>query len=194
MSNSKHLQAVEEAKNAEQRGTALLSDRKRRPRLSSRPSVHSNQLDLHAFYTDGAPDGSSSGGGLAGESISRDNPSLLASRCWGYRRPHAIYGGISYSMKSLLEDRHLGVDWYLEPHLNAYVRFYDHDIEVHGTFRHRMCCRVSSSVEGFPDLTCNFCAEIPRLVGFRLSVIREDKSIVKRGSRTSFGGIRVGYL
>ena len=80
-----------------------------------------------------------------------------------------------------LEDKHVSLDWYAESHLHASVCFLGHDVEVRGMFRHRKCNRVSSSAQGFHDRIYNLCAEIPRLIDFRLRVLREDKSIVTRG-------------
>ena len=50
------------------------------------------------------------------------------------------------------------------------------------------------SNEPWPHLTCSMCATIPCLTDFRLRVMREDKSIEKRGTRSTDGGRRLGYL
>jgi len=118
----------------------------------------------------------------------------LSVMCWGYRGPNVVYGGVSYSITSLLEDRHVGVSWHPEPHVEASVSVRDTEVQVQGTFRHKKCRRVSLFVGGFPNLTCPSCAEIPLECDFRQRVVREDKSIVKRGLRTTSSGMRVGYL
>jgi hypothetical protein len=55
--------------------------------------------------------------------------------------------------------------------------------KICGAFRHRECVRFSSSGELFPNLTCSVCARIPHKMDFRMRVVREDRSLVKRGSR-----------
>jgi hypothetical protein len=193
MASSKHLQAVEEFKNQERRGAALLTGRRGRPRTSSALTMESNKSDLHAFFRGGGGT-STSAGGQTCDPFSHDSNSLLSVMCWGYRGPNVVYGGVSYSITSLLEDRHVGVSWHPEPHVEASVSVRDTEVQVQGTFRHKKCRRVSLFVGGFPNLTCPSCAEIPLECDFRQRVVREDKSIVKRGLRTTSSGMRVGYL
>lgn len=48
--------------------------------------------------------------------------------------------------------------------------------------------------EPWAALTCTNYALIPSLTDFKLRVRREDKCIEKRGTRTTEGGRRIGYL
>ena len=67
-------------------------------------------------------------------------------------------------------------------------------VKVNGTFQHRKCICMSMSVEPFPNLTCPMCAQIPRHKDFRIKMRREDHAFVKRGHKSTIGGVRLGYL
>ena len=97
-------------------------------------------------------------------------------------------------MTTLLNDPHSGVDWYPEPHLSADVKVRGGLQNVESAFRHKNCKRVSGTSQPFLNLTCLNCASIPRLHDFRMRVLREKVSLIKRGHHSSTGGIRLGYL
>ena len=67
-------------------------------------------------------------------------------------------------------------------------------LKIIGTFRHRNCHRVSINSEPWTNLTCSICATIPFENDFRLWIMKEDKSIIKRGTKTTKFGMRIGYL
>ena len=67
-------------------------------------------------------------------------------------------------------------------------------VKVSGAFQHVECVRFCTDGKGFQDLTCSMCAQIPQENDFKKKVLREDRAIKKRGSRTTCGGRRVGYL
>ena len=94
----------------------------------------------------------------------------------------------------MLDDRHIGIVWYPKPQVCQSIVVDGSEVLIEGTFRHKACDRMSGSPHGFQGLTCSMCAAIPNEDDFRKRVIREDKSVVKRGSRTTAAGIRVGYL
>jgi len=57
-----------------------------------------------------------------------------------------------------------------------------------------LCVKVDNLGDGFTDLACSMCASIPLENDFRKRVVREDRSIEKRGTRTTGAGMRLGYL
>jgi len=128
------------------------------------------------------------------DSLTSGSSALFVVTCLDYRRTYVVYDRVSYFDTLFLEDWHIDVNWYSEPHLHASVYFFGYDVKVLNTFRHRKCSKVSSSLEKFLNLTCNSCSEIPRLIDFRLRILREGKAIVKRDSITTSSGIRMGYL
>ena len=131
---------------------------------------------------------------MEGTSQEVDRNLLVGLMCYGYRGPPVEYGGNSYVVNALINDPHSGVEWYPEPHLRVDVQICGVVVHVNGTFRHRKCVRMAMGLEPFPDLTCPMCAQIPRENDFRMRIKREDQALVKRGHRTTAGGIRLGYL
>ena len=51
-----------------------------------------------------------------------------------------MYSGKNYNILSLLEDPHLGNNWYSELHLSSIIEFESRKIIVNGVFRHKKCC------------------------------------------------------
>ena len=196
LASSKHLQAVEQSKLPTKRIVPLLSGRKGRPALSSGVSVHSNQLELGRWWrSEIAATETTTGGEIGeGECPTIDRNEVLGLLCWGFRGPTYSYSGVSYSVRDLLNDLHVGGVWYLEPHVNASFSRRGQVFQINGTYRHRLCTRVDRSNEGFTDLCCSMCATIPLENDFRKRILREDRSVEKRGTRTTGAGRRIGYL
>jgi len=94
----------------------------------------------------------------------------------------------------LLNDRHCGIDWYLEPHLSAKIQVKGRVVKVNGGFWHRKYSCMSMAEEPFKNLTCSICALIPLQNDFKMRIIREDFVVTKRGHRSTTSGIRLGYL
>lgn len=186
LNGPKHLKAVEDAVNATKQPAR--TGRRGRPTCSSTTSTHSNQLDLHSWFT------GSSQHNEEGKCGPLDMESLQSFMCFGFRGPNVEYGGLSYVVMAVLQDPHAGVKWYSEPYLHASVQVGDKRVGIAGVFRNRACNRISLSREPFPNLTCSMCAQIPREDDFRMRVRREDRAVVKRGCRTTGRGIRLGYL
>ena len=105
-----------------------------------------------------------------------------------------MYAGKSYDILTLLEDPHVGNNWFPEPHLSSTIELEGQKIVVNGAFRHKECLRFSMSGGPFTDFTCTMCTRIPHEKDFRCRVVREDNSVEKRGFRGTAGGRRVGYL
>ena len=131
---------------------------------------------------------------MEGISLSLEKEIGARLMCYGFRGPAVEYGGNSYLVSSLLNDPHSGSQWYPEPHLSATIQVQDGVVQVNGTFWHRECARLSLSSKPFPNLTCPLCAQIPCQNDFRMRIWREDWAVVKRGHRSTAGGIRLGYL
>jgi len=102
--------------------------------------------------------------------------------CWGFRGPTCTYAAISYSVCELLDDPHAGRSWYPEPQLVASFTRNGSVVEIKGTFRHRGCLRVDLSGGGFANFSCSMCAQIPLENDFRRRVVREERSLEKRGT------------
>ena len=168
MASTKHMQAVEESKNTDRRGSALLSGRRERPWTTS-SIVHSNQPDLHTFYKGPAHEGQE------GDSSGFDSHALLSLMCWDFRGPNVMYGDVSYVVLPLLDDRHVGALWYPEPHATASFLVDEVEVLVRGTFCHRDCHRLSGSIGGFLNFICSMYEQIPRQDDFRKRVVREAK-------------------
>jgi len=186
ISGPKHKKAVEDARRI-QRDPAR-TGRPGRPSTSNRTSCHSNQADLHTWLSRGTSSN------IEGISQTFDSNLLAAAMCYGFRGPSVEYGGNSYEVIALLNDPHSGVEWYPEPHLVATVQVGIDVVQMSGSFRSRKCRRVSMSLQPFTNLTCPACAQIPRENDFRMRIWREDHALVKRGHRSTAGGIRLGYL
>ena len=123
-----------------------------------------------------------------------DHSVLASLYCYGFRGPSIQYVGNSYLVNALLDDLHSGVQWYTERHLTASVHVRRSIVEVKGAFRHKLCDRLSGSIEPFPNLTCSKCALIPLQNDFRMQVRRESSAVLKKGECSTAGGIQVGYL
>lgn len=66
--------------------------------------------------------------------------------------------------------------------------------KVKGTFRHARCSRFSMTSQPFERFTCSQCATITVQDDFRMRVVREEKSLEKRGLRGTGDGCRLSYL
>ena len=202
LASTKHLQAVEQVKTGKKHDTPILSGKRGRPALSSRVSVHSNQPHLGRWWRADSrvpEDATTDHGGppsqtSPGECSEARMNALLGSLCWGFRGPHCIYGGLSYSVCELLNDLHVGLVWYPEPHLIASFTTRSKVIKINGTFRHISCIRVDKSGKGFPNFSCRMCSSIPQENDFYKRVVREGLSVEKRGSRSTGTGRRLAYL
>jgi hypothetical protein len=100
-----------------------------------------------------------------------------------------------YLVKRLLLDLHPGGSWIAEPETKGKVDMGARETKIiEGCFRHKDCKRVLMSGAPFDDLTCTRCAQIPQEVDFRHRIIREELSLEKRGTRSSAGGRRLGFM
>ena len=160
------------------------SGRLGRPSKSTNNSSQSNQGDLHSWFV------TPSSSGLPGIS----SCAIASIMCYGFRGPIVEYGGNSYPVESLLNDRHCGVLWYPEPHLRAKIDIQGQAVLVSGAFCDIHCSRLSVSREPFPNLTCSMYALIPVQNDFRMRIRREEHALIKRGHRSAASGIRLGYL
>ena len=186
LSGLKHQKAVEDSQRSAKEPAR--TGRPGRPSKSTTTSSHSNQGDLHSWFMP------SSSSGMTGITQSIDKSFIAGLMCYGFRGPTVQYGGLSYAVNALLNDRHCGVDWYSEPHLRATVHVQGIVVEITGAFRHKQCSRLSMCGDPFPNLTCPTCAHIPLLNDFRMRIKRKDQVVIKRGQRSTGGGIRLGYL
>lgn len=178
----KHASAVEAAQNTRGRSAVLRTGKKGRPATSS--VCLENQGSLHSWFTS---QGSNSQSGQIHRPLS-----LL---CWGYWRSVCSYAGKMYLVQRLLLDLHPGGSWIAEPETKGRVDLGAGETKIiEGCFRHKGCRRVSMSGAPFDDLTCTRCARIPQEVDFRHRVMREELSLEKRGTRSSAGGRRLGFL
>jgi len=85
------------------------------PNRSSATSSHSNQCNLHLWL------GHTSSLALEGTSPNIHHGLLANLLCYRFRALSVQYGGNLFLVSALLNDPHSGVEWYLEPHLNAIV-------------------------------------------------------------------------
>jgi hypothetical protein len=109
------LKAVEASKASAKHPIAVFSGRRGRPTQSSGVNVYSNQPDLGRWWKARSTSSEFQGGG--GESSITDRNSIIGLICWGFRGPTFMYSHVSYSVKELLNDLHVGGVWYPEPHL-----------------------------------------------------------------------------
>ena len=183
---SRHAQKVLEISTSGK--GALRSGKRGRPTNSLGGSSQSNQRQLHAFFSHvvDSPE--------VNLTHSMDRSECKTLMCWGFRGSFVVYAGKSYEVEGLLFDTKLGQNWYTEPWLKEVIVIDGKCVQINGTFRHKSYFRVSSSNEPLASLTCTMCANIPFETDFRWRVVREDKSIQKRGSQSTKLGIRIGYL
>ena len=186
LSGPKHKKSVEDVEKIHKEPAQ--TGRLGRPSTSTSSSGHSNQSDFHSWLMRGISSN------IQGMSQTFNKQIVAGLMCFGFRDTSVEYGGNSYAIKSLLNDRHSGVEWYPEPHLDATVVVGNDVVQVSGAFRHRMCHRFSMSGQPFPNLTCHMYSQIPCENDFQMRIQREDHNLVKRGYRSSAGGIRLGYL
>lgn len=187
LNGPKHAKAKEDFERTNGQIRAVSSGKRGRPTRSS-SSAHANQSVLHSWFK-GATTSSKEG-----ESQTYDRGGVVGLMCWGFRGPTCEYGDKEYAVDGLLNDVVPGVLWYPEPYVDAIIHVNEKSVLVKGTFRHRQCSRISMSGSPFPNLTCSMCDQIPGCTDFRLRVVREERSLEKRGERTTGGGRRVGYL
>ena len=90
-----------------------------------------------------------------------------------------MYAGVSYSVKSLLNDCHVGHVWYPKPHVVESISLDGSEVQIQSTICHKSFYRLSRLPHGFQGLTCSMCATIPNEDDFKKRVVREDTSIVK---------------
>ena len=154
---SKHLLAVEDARTLQSKSTGLQTGRRGRPSRSFSTSAHSNQPDLHSWFS-GALGGSN--GGMYSNS-SPDANFLKSLMCWGYQAFHHTYNGFRYVVRGLLGDSISGLVWFSEPHLAASIIVGGEAIEISGAFQHRECVRFYTNGIGFLNLTCSMWIQIP---------------------------------
>jgi hypothetical protein len=114
--------------------------------------------------------------------------------CWGYWGKQCAYANKSYAMQGLLQDPKPGVNWVQESYVVANVGCEGSVKIVRGTFRHITYVRLSTFGLLFPNLTCSSCSKIPQEKDFRMQVMREDRSLEKRGTRGTASGHRLGYI
>ena len=186
LSGFKHQRAVEDAEQA--RRQPLRTGRPGRSTKSSTGSSLSTQSNLHLWLSGSASNGTE------GMSATLDQSSLRCLLCYGFRGPNVKYGLHSYVVTELFNDPHEGVVWYAEPHLTTAIDLQGKIVQVKGALCHKQCHQISMSAVPFPNLTCSMCALIPLETDFRLRVQREEYAPVKRGYRSTVGGIRLGYL
>ena len=158
---------------------------------SAGTSIGSSQKQLHAFF--GHVVDSSHSSQVSGFS-SMDRSQCKMLMCWGFYGLAAVYGGKVIDVSSLLFDAKPGQCWYPEPWLQDVVVLERVCMRINGTFRHRSCLRVSMDNKPWDVLTCSMCAIILFQTDFKFRVLREDKCLTKRGTRSTKGGRRIGYL
>ena len=178
-----HAKAVEELKQRNPRGQSLHTGKRGRPTRPLASASESTQTGLHDFFKHSQ-----------GEFLHVDSTPVSLCMCWGFRGPTCVYGGKTFDVTGILSDPHPGKHWYTEPHLETLLPLQQQVLTVKGSFRHRDCKRICLSGEPFFDFTCSKCCSIPLETNFRLRVVREEHSVSKRGSRSTAGGRRVGYL
>lgn len=59
--------------------------------------------------------------------------------CWGYHASFYQYGGQNDCAQNLLNDTHIGSNWYPEPHVACLIEIDGVLIHVKGSFRHHDC-------------------------------------------------------
>lgn len=118
----------------------------------------------------------------------------LASLCWGFWQLEYRYGTNKRDLRPFLDDSKAGQSWYSEPKIKAEFQVGDEVVEVHGTFRHVRCYRVSVGSKSFPNFQCSYCAAIPRERDFRMRVYRQDEKKIERGQRDTKTCTRVDFL
>jgi hypothetical protein len=84
-------------------------------------------------------------------------------------------------VKELREDPHKGSTWYCEVETRVEFSFTDKIVIVNGCFRHVLYKHLSISGDPFPGFTCSECANILTLGDFRKHVMRESRTVDKRG-------------
>ena len=183
---TRHVEKLLEADKS--RRSATTSGKQGRPTKSTVDSSNSSKRQLHAFFGHIVDSPQVN----VPQSIDRSNCKLLM--CWGFRGPIAVYAGKFFEVSALLFDVKPSLCWYPEPWLQEVIVLDGQVVRISGTFRHRSCLRVSTNNTPWTGLTYSMCATIPCQTDFRLRVMREDKSIEKRGMRTTEGGRRTGYL
>jgi hypothetical protein len=81
-----------------------------------------------------------------------------------------------------------------EPHVEVDAVCDGDSVHIRGTFHHRSCARFSIAGKPFVNLSCFFCSAIPLVKDFRMRVVREERSLEKRGSHGTGDGRKLGYL
>ena len=114
--------------------------------------------------------------------------------CWDFQGPLVQYAGRDFDVTALLFDVKPGQCWYLKPWLQEVLVVDGQSVQIEGTFRHCSCLRVSLNNEPWDAFTCSMCASIPYQIDFKFRVLREDKCTEKRGTQSTKGGRRLGYL
>jgi hypothetical protein len=116
--------------------------------------------------------------------------------CWGYWKHICTYsaGRDVYDVKSLVFDTFPGSTWWPEAFTVGEFSFKGKTHKFSSTFRHSKCPKVSRSGQPFANFMCASCMRIPQEHDFRMRVKQEEGCIFKRGSRTTGGGRRLGYL
>jgi hypothetical protein len=184
---SKHKELLDKAQK-QTAGVPLSTGKRGRPSRTAGFSGSRSQTSLHSWFPH------SGEGSQACDFTSWDRGHGLSYICWGFRGPSCSYGGKPYNIRALVNDAHPGKNWFAEPCLRGEVMLEGGLLTVEGAFRHRNCLRISASDDGFENLTCTKCASIPSEDDFRMRVLREDRAIEKRGTRSTGSGRRVGYL
>jgi len=190
LGSSKHILAVEAAKKTITKFVGLLCGRRGRPSRLSSTSAHSNQPDLHSWFSGRLgcnQEGTSFTSGL-------DSNVVKTLMCWGFRDLRCFYNRLSYGVRGLLEDHMSGGNWFSEPHLVATVTVNRAAVYINGAFRHKDCAEFAPTTSGFTNLTCSKCTQIPQENDFTKRVVIEDRALDKRGTRTIGGGRRIEYL
>ena len=137
LSGPKHKKSVEDVEKIHRE--LARTGQPGRPSTSTSSNGHSNQSDLHSWLMRGTSSN------IQGMSQTFNKQIVAGLMCFGFRDISVEYGENSYAIKSLLNDRHSGVEWYPEPHLDATVVVGNDVVQVTRAFRHRMCHRFSMS-------------------------------------------------
>jgi hypothetical protein len=171
----KHVKALEDAVGTLRSSSSALSTG-RRGRPATR-AVTRGQPSLHAWFTTAQSTGDTAcASNKPGQTIS-----CLSFLYWGFWSPTTLYNCKKYNVKELREDPYKGSTWYCKAETRVEFSFGDKTVIVNGCFRHVYCKHLSISGDPFPGFTCSECANILTLGDFRKHVMRESRTVDKRG-------------